>query len=427
MSRAIFLRRFLMAAIPLLIIAAGVVGAWSMIASRQEPEKRPAEVHPPLVRVAEVQPRSVQLTVHAEGTVMPRTASEIVPEVAGRVLWISPELVAGGFFEAGDELIKIDPREYELSVVRARAAIAQAKTRLATEQQEAAVARKEWESLGEGEATDLTLRKPQIAEAQAALASAQATLEQAEYDLERTVLHAPYAGRVRSKQVDVGQFVSRGAAVARIYAVDVAEVRLPIPDAELAFVNIPLAYRDDDANGNATGPRVTLHAEFGGKEHTWQGRIVRTEGEIDPRTQMINVVAQIQDPYGRGGKPDRPPLAVGMFVKAEIAGKSSGSVFVLPRAVMRGDDRVMVVDSDNRLHFREVGVLRAEEDRVLVRSGLEAGERIVVSTIEAAVNGMQVEVVSGEQAAPSEPPSALLQDFHQKPHLSRRPARSVPA
>jgi RND family efflux transporter MFP subunit len=427
MNRSILLRRFLMIVLPLAIVAAGVAGAWSMIASREEPQKRPAEVRPPLVRVMEIEPRSVQLSVHAEGTVMPRTASEIVPEVAGRVLWISPDLIAGGFFEAGDELIKIDPREYELAVVRARAAIAQAKTRLATEQQEAAVARKEWEALGEGEATDLTLRKPQIAEAQAALASAEATFEQAQYDLERTVLHAPYAGRVRSKQVDVGQFVSRGSAVASVYAVDVAEVRLPIPDGELAFVNIPLAYRDDESGSSGTGPSVTLRADFGGKEHTWQGRIVRTEGEIDPRTQMINVVAQVSDPYGRGGKPDRPPLAVGMFVKAEIAGKSSGSVFVLPRAVMRSGDRVMVVDNDNRLYFREVGVMRAEQDRVLVRSGLQPGERIVVSTLETAVNGMQVEVVSGHSPAQGDPPAALLQDFHQKPRLLKRPARSVPA
>jgi RND family efflux transporter MFP subunit len=426
MNRTLLLRRLLMVVLPLLVVVAGVVGAWSMITSRQEPEKRPAEVRPPLVRVMEVQPAGVQLVVHAEGTVMPRTASDIVPEVAGRVIWISPNLIAGGFFEAGEELLKIDRREYELSVVRARAAIAQAKTRLATEEQEAAVARKEWESLGEGEANDLTLRKPQIAEAQAALASAEAALAQAEYDLERTVLRAPYDGRVRSKQVDVGQFVSRGGAVASIYAVDVAEVRLPIADSELAFVDIPLAYRGDESNRNRTGPRVTLSAEFGGKEYTWQGRIVRSEGEIDPRTQMITVVAQVDDPYGRGGQPDRPPLAVGMFVKAEISGKSSGRVFVLPRAVVRPGDRVMVVDQENRLYFREVGVLRAEEDRVLIRSGLEAGERVVVSTMETAVNGMQVEVVTGEPPQGG-PPAALLQDFHQKPRLVRWPARSVPA
>ena len=426
MSRALLLRRFLMVVLPLLVVAAGIVAAWSMIASRQEPERRPAEIPPPLVRVMEVQPQSVQLTVHAEGTVTPRTASDLVPEISGRVTWVSTGLVAGGFFEEGEELLKIDPREYELAVIRARSAIAQAKTRLATEEQEAAVAHKEWEALGEGEPTDLTLRKPQIAEAQAALASAQAALEQAEYDLERTVLRAPYAGRVRSEQVDVGQFASRGTSVAHIYAVDVAEVRLPIPDSELAFVDVPLAYRGDESSQRDSGPRVTLRAEFGGTQYTWQGRIVRTEGEIDPRTQMIHVVAQVQDPYGRGGQSNRPPLAVGMFVNAEITGNRVSRVFVLPRSVMRAEDRVMVVDSDNRLYLREVALLRAENDRVLVRSGLQPGERIVTSAMETVVNGMQVEVVGAEEPGRNGQPAALLPDFHHKPRLKRRPARSVP-
>ncbi len=423
MNRAILIRRSLMVIVPLLVLAVGVYAALAMIAAREEPEKRPVEVPPPLVRVINVQPNNVQLSVHAEGTVTPRTASDLVPEVSGRVIWVSSNLVAGGFLEEGEELLKIDPREYELAVVRAQSAIAQAKTRLATEEQEAAVARKEWDALGEGQPTDLTLRKPQIAEAQAALASAEAALEQAQYDLERTILRSPYAGRVRSEQVDVGQFVSRGSSVARVYAVDVAEVRLPIPDDELAFIDVPLAYRGDEASQNETGPRVTLRADFGGKEYTWQGRIVRTEGEIDPRTQMIHVVAQVQDPYGRGGQKGRPPLAVGMFVEAEIHGNRSGSVYVLPRSVMRGDTTVMVVDSNNRLYIRDVDVLRAETDRVLVRSGIESGDRVIVSAVEAAVNGMEVEVAN-EQAPSGDNSARGAEGFHGKPQLSRRLTRS---
>ena len=426
MNRSLLLRRSLTVILPLLVLSAGIFGALSMIAARQEPEKRPVEVPPPLVRVIAVQPKNVQLTVHAEGTVTPRTASDLVPEVSGRVTWASANLVVGGFLEAGEELLKIDPREYELAVVRSRSAIAQARTRLATEEQESAVAHKEWEALGEGEPADLTLRKPQIAEAQAALASAQAALEQAEYDLERTVLRAPYAGRIRGKQVDVGQFVSRGTSVARIYAVDVAEVRLPIPDAELAYVDIPLAYRDDESSQNEPGPRVTLRADFGGREYTWQGRIVRTEGEIDPATQMVQVVAQVQDPYSRGGQQGRPPLAVGMFVKAEILGNRSGSVYVLPRSVIRGENRILVVDENDRLYIRDVEVLRAESERVLVRSGLKPGDRVVVSSVETAVNGMQVKVASDEPAPSGDSSAGFSGDFHQKPRLSRQPPRSKP-
>ena len=210
---------------------------------------------------------------------------------------ISESLAAGGFFEDGEVLLKIDRREYELAVVRARAAIAQAELKLATEEEEAAVARMEWESLGQGEPPPLVVRAPQIAEAEAMLASAEAAFEQAEYDLERTVVKAPYAGRVREKRVDVGQFVSRGSSIARLYSVDYAEVRLPIPDKDLAYVNLPLAYRGQKER--AAGPRVTLMANFAGKRHRWQGRIVRTEGEIDPRTRMVQAIAQVDDPYGR--------------------------------------------------------------------------------------------------------------------------------
>ena len=275
-------------------------------------------------------------------------------------------------------------------MVRARAAIAQAELRLATEQEEAAVARKEWESLGQGEPRPLVVRAPQIAEAKAMLASAEAAFEKAEYDLERTVVKAPFAGRVREKRVDVGQFVSRGSSVARLYGVDYAEVRLPIPDRDLEFVNLPLAYRGQ--RESARGPSVALMANFAGRRHRWQGRIVRTEGEIDPRTRMIQAIARVADPYGRA-RPGRPPLAVGMFVEAEIYGKAAANVFVLPRIVLRGTDQVLVVDKDDRLRFRTVDILRTESDQVIIRSGLEAGERVANSVVEAAVDGMKVGVL----------------------------------
>ena len=242
------------------------------------------------------------------------------------------------------------------------------------------------------------VRAPQIAEAKALLASAEAAYEKAEYDLERTVAKAPFAGRVREKRVDVGQFVSRGSSVARLYSVDFAEVRLPISDNELEFVNLPLAYRGQ--NERAAGPRVTLLADFAGKRHTWQGRIVRTEGEIDPRSRMVQAIAQVEDPYGKA-RPGRPPLAVGMFVEAEIYGKTAANVFVLPRIVLRGADQVLVVDNENRLRFRTVDILRTESDQVIIRSGLEAGERVGISIVEAAVDGMTVRVLEEPDTEPA--------------------------
>ena len=381
--------------LPILVLALGAYVALMIIRAKPEPEQRPPEISLPLVHVMEVKPESRRLTVRAEGTVAPRTASQLTSEVSGRVVWVSPALVAGGFFSEGEVLLRIDSRVYQLAVVRARAAVAQARLKLATEEQEAALARQEWENLGSGPPTSLVLREPQINEAKASLAAAEAALEHAEYDLERTQVKAPYDGRVWSETVDIGQFIAPGAALARLYGVDFAEVRLPIPDDELAYLHLPLAYRGQTRP--AGGPTVVLSAEFAGQRHQWSGRILRTEGEIDPRTRMVHAVAEVKDPYGRGSDRSRPPLAVGMFVEAEIRGKWVSDVVVLPRSVLRGD-QVLVVDEADRLYYRSVEILRAERDQVLIASGLSEGERVCVSVVQTPVNGMRVEVVDDSVA-----------------------------
>ena len=391
------IRMALMGMLPLLVLAVGGWTAKTLIDSYEEPQPEPVVVVPPLVQVIPAERTSLTLVVHAEGTVAPRTESQLVPEISGRVLEVSPSLAAGGFFNEGDVLLRIESRIYELAITRASAAIEQARLRLTTERQEAEVARKEWEALGEGEPSPLLFRGPQIAEVEASLRAAEATLEQAQYDLERTVLRAPFTGRVRSKQVDVGQFVQRGAPLATLYAVDIAEVRLPIPNAELAYCNLPLAYRDQSVT--ADGPRVKLTALFAGEEHSWQGRIVRTEGEIDPQTRMVNAVAQVNDPYARGRNSRRPPLAVGMFVRAEIEGIRVRDVIRVPRSALRDGNVMYVVDRSGRLRFRVVEPLRSERDVVLLRKGVEDGERICISPIEAAVDGMAVRTTT--EAAPA--------------------------
>ena len=394
------LRLALMILLPMLLLGVGGLATRALILSFETPEAPPREVQPPLVRVVPARLETMRLIVRAEGTVAPRTESQLVAEVSGRVVEVSPSLAAGGFFEAGEVLLKIERREYELAITRAQAAIEQAKLRLTTERETATIARQEWDELGEGEPSPLLFREPQIAEVQASLAAAEAGLRQAQYDLERTVILAPFAGRVRSKQVDVGQFVQRGMAVATLYSVDVAEVKLPIPNAELEFCTLPLAYRDSTTTGD--GPTVRLTARFAGKDHVWKGRIVRTEGEIDARTRMVNAVAQVDDPYARGSSTSRPPLAVGMFVQAEIDGNVVRNVAELPRTALRTDNMVYVIDSADRLRFREVDVLRRQRERVLIRAGLEDGERVCVSTLETAVNGMQVRATEDLDASEGE-------------------------
>jgi RND family efflux transporter MFP subunit len=377
--------------LPIVVLAVAGLAAWAMIASRPEPEVRAPEVPVPLVRAVEVELSDRVLTVESQGTVSPRTESVLVPEVAGRVIEVSPSFVSGGFFEAGEVLLRIDPHDYREALVQARAAVAQAELRVAMEQAEADVARREWEDLGEqGEAPPLTARVPQLAEAEAALAAARSAVSSAERNLDRTEIRAPFDGRVRQKQVDVGQYVAPGTPIGTVYAVDYAEIRLPLPNADLAFVDLPLVFRGDAAD--ARGPEVVLRADFAGRTHEWRGRIVRTEGEIDPRTRMVHAVARVKDPYGHGDDPGRPPLAVGLFVQAEITGQTAKDVAILPRSALRDDGTVLVVDEEDRLRIRPVEVLRAARGEVVISSGLANGERVCLTSLAAVSDGMRVRV-----------------------------------
>jgi RND family efflux transporter MFP subunit len=373
--------------------------------TRPEVTPRPTEVTAPLVRTLLVSPEKVQYAVRANGTVMPRTQSDLVPQVSGEVVWVSPALVSGGFFDAGDPLIKIDPRDYEAALESARAAVARAQSEFARARTERDRQR-ELAQRGVASQAQIDDANNAFRVAEAQRREARANLERAERELDRTQIRAAYEGRVRSENVDVGQFVTRGTAVAQLYAVDFAEVRLPIPDRELAFLELALRSRaaEEAAEGAAdSGPEVLLHAEFAGRKQTWRGQIVRTEGEIDPRTRVVHVVARVEHPYA-----EDPPLAVGLFVSAEILGRSEASAFVVPRTALRegpDGDEVLVVDAENRVRFRPVGVLRERRGEVVIGSGLREGERVLVSPLGTAVEGMLVRVVGDVPPQAADDPS----------------------
>ena len=385
--------RTLRIVLPLAVLGGAGLAAYTMIRNRPPVEIQARVVTPPGVRVEEVTLRDVQLSVTSQGTVRPRTESQLVTEIAGRVTWVAPSFAEGGFFELDDVLVKVDPFDYQQAIVSARSQLAQARLRLAQEEAEAEVAAREWEELGRGDPRELTLRKPQLEEAGASVAGAAANLERAKRDLERAEIAAPYAGRIRQKNVDIGQFVRVGDAVATVYAVDVAEVRLPLPDEQLAYLDLPLSYR---GGADQPQPRVTLRATFAGEAHEWQGRIVRTESEIDPVSRMVHAVAEVSDPYTPGPNQNRPPLAVGMYVEAEIAGRTARNVAVVARAALRGRDRVLVVDAQDRLSFREIDILRATTDAIYVQRGLAEGELVVVSPLDTPTEGMRVQLADAD-------------------------------
>ncbi len=381
--------------LPIAILLVGIIATVAMIKSKGTPPTRPPSDFAPLVRTIEAQPQTRRLTVTTYGTVTPRTETALVAEVLGRVVSTAPAFASGGFFEKGDVLLSIDPVDYELAVVTARGDVVRAQVRVETEEAQARVAREEWEALGKGEGSPLATRELQVQEARAALAAADARLRKTQRDLERTQVRAPFTCRMRKKQSDLGQYVTPGTPVALIYAIDYVEIRLPIPDAELAYLDLPT-----DFAGSDDGPRVTLSADFAGQRRRWKGRIVRIEGEIDPVSRMVNVVAQVDDPYGRRNKIDIP-LFIGMFVQAVIEGRTVENAIVVPRSALRGDDVVLVVGDDNIMRFRTVDVLRTDNESAIIASGLSAGERVCVSSLEAVTDGMKVRTVEAKKGSES--------------------------
>jgi RND family efflux transporter MFP subunit len=379
--------------LPFLIVLGGFGAAAILIVTGPKIEPLAPQSRAPLVRVLDVTPRTVQLSTLTHGTVVPRTESELVPEVSGRIIGMSPAMISGGFFSEGEVLISIDPLDYEDALEQAKAGL----TRSQSDLDNARTAHKRQLDLARKQSTsasqrDDALNRLRIAEAM--LREAKTKRSRAERDLVRTRLIAPYDGRVRKERVDVGQFVNRGTSVATIYATDIAEVRLPIHDEELAYLELSLTARHTDIEHPVN---VTLRARFAGDTHEWQGEVVRTEGELDPSTRMINVIAQVVSPYSPAN--DRPPLSIGLFVEAEIHGKQVDNVVVLPRSALRNASQVFVVDANNRLRFRDVDVLRIVADEVYIKGGLQPGELVCISALENALDGMSVRMQSSDTSS----------------------------
>ncbi len=372
--------------LPLVVLLAGFGAAALLLLSGPNVQPKAPQSVAPLVRVLIAEPRTQQFSVRTHGSIVPRTESELIPEVDGRVIEMSPQLVSGGFFAKGDLLLRIDSLDYDVALQQARAGIARAQSDLSNARknhvrQEDLIRRG---AISDAQRDD-ALNRVTIAEA--TLDESKAILSRARRDRARTKLVAPYDGRVRSERVDIGQFVKRGTAIGVIYAVDFAEVRLPIHDQELAYLDLPL---NQAAQSTTALAPVTLTAEFAGRKHQWQGEVVRTEGELDPTTRMVHVVARVPNPYVGGD--DRAPLAVGLFVDAQIHGDVLDNVTVLPRSALRNDDQVLLVDANNQLRSRAVEVLRLADDEVYVGQGLKQGDRVCISALQSTSEGMLVRV-----------------------------------
>jgi RND family efflux transporter MFP subunit len=391
------MRKFLKFALPLLLIAGSVVVVVVMVAVAQgnRPERKDDMQAAMLVEAIPATVTSVDFTVTSQGSVMPRTETTLVAEVAGQIVSVSQNFIAGGFFRKGETLLQIDPSDYETALLRAQATLAARRAQLADQRARSEQALKDWVNLGRaGEPSDLVLRKPQLAEAQAAVQAAEAELKQAERNLERTRIRVPYDGLVRSKSVDVGQYVGPGTPLGVTFAVDRAEIRLPLSGNDLAFLEMPSATRLD---ADHRVP-VTLIAEGDGIGGRWSGEIVRTEGVVDATSRVVYAVVEIVDPYGVLGASEQPELKMGTFVRAEIRGRRANDVVILPRSVLQPDDTVLIANADRELEVRPVTVARAEPREVYISAGIADGELVVTTPLEAPIPGTRL-AIRGEPVA----------------------------
>lgn len=361
--------------------------------NRPVPEKMAPTAILPVVEVMEVKSEALTLEGRSQGTVQPRTETLLVAEVSGRIQSVSSAFFAGGYFKKGDALVEIDPVDYQANLANAKSRLAEAK--LAYEQEKALAdqAKEDWDSFGRGEATDLALRKPQLERAAAMLESAKAAVQIAERDLARTIVRAPYDGRIKEKFADVGQMVgARQSQLARIYSTDTVEIRLPLALDQLRYLELPEAYSNYAKAANK--PRVTITADYGGENHQWVGVVDRAEGAIDARTRLSYVVAQVERPYEKSAQGDRPPLKVGLFVEATIEGKRIENAFRIPRRALHEGDVVYAIDEENRIIIKDVVVLQKDVETVIVTEGLSDGDRLCLTPLQYVVMGMQVELDS---------------------------------
>lgn len=391
------LKNWFMRLVPLVVVVVVGLGTISVLTVlKPKVEDAEKEMKPRIVRAVEAVPSTRQIVVNSQGTVAPRVAITLQSEVGGRIVEVSDSFVAGGFIEKGDVMLRIDPRDYELAVIKAEARVAEAAQKLARQKAEAEQAAKEWAELGSGEANDLVLRKPQMLEAEARLKSAKADLSEARLGLERTELKAPFTGRVVRKHVDVGQVISAGLKAADIYSTESLEVRLPLTDAQVALLDLPFTANPDRGDM----PSVHLQATFAGRERDWAARIVRTEGMIDAKSRVVYAVASV-DPAPINVADDYVPLTVGMFVEARIDGRYFDKVVSIPREAVRQDGTVLVVGTNNRLHFRDVDVLQSTRDTAFVRLEISEGERVCTSPLDTPTENMEVSVAGDESVSES--------------------------
>jgi len=375
----------------IILVGLGVIAFMTVQILKPEPEQADEKFAGLSVFSEQVSMADLDFAVSAQGEVRPQREIIVAPQISGRIEYVSPDFLDGGFIRKGQVLVRLEVADYQLAVVRAQSGVASAEQRLAREQAEAEIARQDLINLGITDSSPLARREPQLAEARASLESAKAQLADAELALGRTAVVAPFDGRVREENVDVGQFASPGQSLGRVFATDIVEVALPITDDELGQLGLPLAFAE---TSTAPGPEVTFRASVAGAPRTWTGRVTRTSAAVNAQTRLINVIAELQDPYGAGAD-DGAPMAPGLFVNAEIAGTKIENLLVAPRSAIRSGNNIFIGDPEaGQLRIYPVDMVFSSPNGAWFRSAdVAVGDLAITSPIRGSNNGMSVTIL----------------------------------
>jgi RND family efflux transporter MFP subunit len=386
-----FLKRVLP---PVLVLTASIFILNAMVAAKPTPEKKQQEQRLLSLFVDEVQSETVNLNVTTQGEVKPQTEIDLTSLVSGQILSISPQFTEGSEFVSGSSLIKIDDRDYKVAVTRAKAQVATAKVNLEKELANSKIKEAQWKRKNKGTPSDYALNKPQIVEAKALLSAAQADLNAAELNLQRTNIKAPFTGRVMNENIAVGQYITPATVLGHIFSTQIVEVRLPLTDAQLGELSLPMGFMANKDNA----PLVTFTANVGNKPHKWKGHIVRTNAAIDKKTRLVYAIAEIKNPYGIGSD-NGTAMAVGMYVNASIDSNKSQETLKLPRLALHSNDKVYVINDESKLEIRKVVVLSTNEEYAHLESGVSVGEKVVTSAVPSVTDGMAVIAIDRNELA----------------------------
>jgi len=384
--------------LPIAIIFLALVFVSILGALAPKPAKKAPEIKAPLVEVMELVREDVTFTIASQGNIVPRTQTTLISEVSGAVTYVSEKFNVGGFFKKGEVLLNIDDITYRVAVLQAQARLDAAQAGLIEEQARAAQKEDEWLLTGKTleQAPILALRIPQLQQAKADVKAAEANLQEADIKLKRTIIISPYDAMLKSKSVDIGQYVSMGSALASAFAVDFAEVRLPIKQKDVLFLNLPKVNKSHDKQSS-----VNISYQLGNELFSTTSRLVRYEGEVDSASRVHYVVAQIDDPYQIKVRQiestkSTPALRVGMYVNAKISGKVLTDIVAIPRGAVYGANTIRLAN-DGHLFLQEISILRSDADYVYTRDVIAQGMRLILTKLESSVDGMTLRI-AGEQA-----------------------------